>query len=64
MCRLPLDIMHRIIGFVKQPLPEPDEYRVGPKDLAQNGLATLMRVSRVSKAASISGRRGVRLLFK
>jgi len=48
MCRLPLDLMTRIIEMVRVPLPVPGDPAVTWDDLRQQDLATLMRVSRVS----------------
>ena len=48
MCRLPLDLMTRIIEMVRVPLPCPGDPRVTWSDLRQQDLATLMRTSRVS----------------
>jgi hypothetical protein len=48
MCRLPLDLMTRIIEMVHVPLPVPGDPCVTWDELRQQDLATLMRVSRVS----------------
>jgi hypothetical protein len=48
MCRLPVELMARIIELVQQPLPEVGDPKAERKDLCQNELATLMRVSKVS----------------
>jgi hypothetical protein len=47
MCRLPLDLMRKIIEVVKQPLPRPGDPDVTWKDLNQADLVSLMRASRV-----------------
>jgi hypothetical protein len=47
MCRLPLDLMTRIIEMVHVPLPVPGDPSVTWDNLRQRDLATLMRVSRV-----------------
>lgn len=52
MCRLPLDLMTRIIGLVRVPLPSPGNPFRTWDDLRQRDLATLMRVSRVSSPPS------------
>jgi hypothetical protein len=52
MCRLPLDLMTRIIGLVRVPLPSPGTPFRTWDDLRQRDLATRMRVSRVSSPPS------------
>lgn len=47
MCRFPEDVMRRIIFFVQQPLPTPDQTDVTWEHLDQKGLSTMMRVCRV-----------------
>lgn len=54
MCRLPVELMARIIELVQQPLPEVGDQKAERKDLCQNELATFMRVSRVSNLPSPS----------
>lgn len=57
MCRLPLDLMTRIIEMVQVPLPYPGEPGVTWERLRQRDLATLMRVSRVSLLQHEDGNR-------
>ena len=47
MCCLPVELMARIIELVKQPLPEIGDSKATMKELCQNDLASLMRVSKV-----------------
>ena len=47
MCRLPVELMARIIELVKRPLPEIGDPEATMKELCQNDLASLMRVSKV-----------------
>jgi hypothetical protein len=48
MCRLPVELMARIIELVQQPLPKAGDPKAERKDLCQNELASFMRVSKVS----------------
>jgi len=48
MCRLPVELMVRIVELVRQPLPEIGDPKATMKELCQNNLASLMRVSKVT----------------
>jgi hypothetical protein len=62
MCRLPVELMTRIIELTRQPLPEAGDETVTRKTLCQNELASFMRVSKVGISfvrccqAELSGR--------
>jgi hypothetical protein len=47
MCRLPEDVMRKIISYLQQPLPAINQPDVTWKELNQRHLSTMMRVSRV-----------------
>ena len=47
MCRLPEDVMRKIISYLQQPLPAVNQPDVTWKELNQKDLSTMMRVSRV-----------------
>jgi hypothetical protein len=48
MCRLPIELMARIVEFTRNPLPAAQDKDVTWKHLCQPELVTLMRTSRVS----------------
>ena len=47
MCRLPEDVMRKIISYLHKPLPAVNQPDDTWKELNQKDLATMMRVSRV-----------------
>jgi hypothetical protein len=47
MCRLPEDVMRKIISHLQRPLPSVDQLDVSWKELSQKDLSNMMRVSRV-----------------
>jgi len=47
MCRLPEDVMRKIISYLRKPLPAVNQPDVTWKELNQKDIATMMRVSRV-----------------
>lgn len=48
MCRVPIEVMALIIGYLKRPLPSPGDKKVTWRHLHQGMLVKMMRVSRVS----------------